>query len=312
MTLPSAISVENLSHRYGDRVALNDVSLSVAAGEIFGLLGPNGSGKTTLFRVLCTLLPIQQGRASLAGFDLSSSAAQVRLAIGITFQSPSLDDRLTVYENLKHQSRLYGLPTASIRSRIAELLERVGMSDRSNEIVSNLSGGMKRRVEIAKGLLHSPALLLLDEPSTGLDPGARHDLWKYLRNLREQQNVTILVTTHLMDEAELCDRLAILNRGQVVALDTPDALRSALGGDCITIAGTDPKSLSEKIEQRFALEVRQVGDSLRIERTRGHELIRDLMEAFPEEIESISLGKPTLEDVFIHQTGHRFWEEERA
>jgi ABC-2 type transport system ATP-binding protein len=312
MTPPSAISVENLWHRYADRTALQDVSLNVESGEVFGLLGPNGSGKTTLFRILCTLLPVREGRVAVAGHPLPADAEKVRRAIGITFQSPSLDDRLTVYENLKHQARLYGLPTGTIRSRIVELLAHVGLLERSSEIVSKLSGGMKRRVEIAKGLLHGPRLLLLDEPSTGLDPGARHDLWNYLRNLQHEQRITVLVTTHLMDEAERCDRLAILNHGQIVALDTPETLRTALGGDCITITGASMKALRDRIRERFSLEVRLVGETLRIERSRGHELIRELVEAFPEDIQSISLGKPTLEDVFIHRTGHRFWEEAPA
>ncbi|MBD3674775.1 MAG: ABC transporter ATP-binding protein [Planctomycetaceae bacterium] len=307
---PAAIQVEAVSYAYGERPALRDVSFQVESQEIFGLLGPNGSGKTTLFRLLCTLLPIQSGQASLAQADVATAPEAVRRKIGITFQAPSLDDRLTVRENLKHHGHLYGLRGSELSQRIAELLEHVGLSDRINETVSKLSGGMKRRVEIAKGLLHRPEVLLLDEPSTGLDPGARHDLWRYLHRLRDEQRVTVLVTTHLMEEAERCDRLAILNHGELVALETPERLRSSIGGDCITIQTDDNELLRKKLADQFQIEATPIGPQLRIERENGHELIRDLVAAFPEEIESISLGKPTLEDVFIQKTGHRFWESE--
>jgi len=308
---PAAIRVDHLSHNYGERAALQDVSFEVAPQEIFGLLGPNGSGKTTLFRLLCTLLPIQSGSAHLAGADVSSNPDEVRRRIGITFQSPSLDDRLTVWENLKHHGHLYGLSGKPLAERIEQLLSHVGLSDRSGDIVAELSGGMKRRVEIAKGLLHHPNVLLLDEPSSGLDPGARHDLWKYLQRLRNEQQVTILVTTHLMEEAERCDRLAILNHGQLVALDTPERLRSSIGGDCITIQAPDTDGLSHEIAERFGVQPSLVAGQLRLEREDGHELLRDLVAAFPDQIETISLGKPTLEDVFIQKTGHQFWEEEQ-
>jgi len=312
MSNPAAISVEALSYSYGERVALSEVSFEVKPQEIFGLLGPNGSGKTTLFRLLCTLMPIQSGAASLSKADVKTSPAEVRRKIGITFQSPSLDDRLTVRENLKHHGHLYGLRGSELTQRIEQLLTHVGLVDRMGETVSKLSGGMKRRVEIAKGLLHRPEILLLDEPSTGLDPGARHDLWQYLRKLRDEQQVTILVTTHLMEEAERCDRLAILNQGELVAIDTPEMLRSSIGGDCITISTPDQNSLQKNLRDRFQLDAVIIGNQLRIERENGHELIRDLVDAFPDDSESISLGKPTLEDVFIQKTGHRFWEAEEV
>lgn len=310
MSDPAAISVEALSYSYGERVALSDVSFQVKPEEIFGLLGPNGSGKTTLFRLLCTLMPIQSGAASLSEADVKTSPAEVRRKIGITFQSPSLDDRLTVRENLKHHGHLYGLRGSELAQLIEQLLTHVGLVDRMGETVSKLSGGMKRRVEIAKGLLHRPEILLLDEPSTGLDPGARHDLWQYLRKLRDEQQVTILVTTHLMEEAERCDRLAILNQGELVAMDTPEMLRSSIGGDCITISTSDQNSLQNRLRDQFQLDASIIGNQLKIGRENGHELIRDLVDAFPDDIESISLGKPTLEDVFIQKTGHRFWEDE--
>ena len=305
-----AVSVSGLRHRYGDREALGGIDFAVSAGEIFGLLGPNGGGKTTLFRLLATLLPVQSGVATLMGLDVASQQHAVRQLIGVTFQSPSVDGKLTVGENLKHQAHLYGLSGKTAASRIDELLSRLGLTDRRRDRVDSLSGGLKRRVEVAKSLLHHPRVLLLDEPSTGLDPGARHDLWEYLTRLRREEGTTILVTTHLMEETEQCDRLGILDRGHLVALGTPDELRLSVGGDCLTIQTLEPATLSEKIVSRFQIAPRRIGDSLRIERHAGHELLRDIVTAFPAEISAISLAKPTLEDVFIARTGHRFWESE--
>ena len=305
-----AVNVAGLVHRYGNRAALCGIDFSVSTGEIFGLLGPNGGGKTTLFRLLATLLPIQSGIVTLLGLDVDKEARRVREQIGVTFQSPSLDGRLTVFENLTHQAHLYGLSGRSGSARIDVLLNRLGLTDRRRDLAGSLSGGLKRRVEVAKSLLHSPRVLLLDEPSTGLDPGARHDLWDYLTRLRRDEQTTILVTTHLMEEAERCDRLGILDRGNMVAMGTPDELRLSVGGDCLTIQSLDPVALSRRIEERFQLKPRQIGESLRIERQSGHELLRDIVGSFSEEITSISLSKPTLEDVFIVKTGHRFWEDE--
>jgi ABC-2 type transport system ATP-binding protein len=234
----------------------------------------------------------------------------VRRMIGVTFQSPSLDPKLTVFENLKHQAHLYGLCGKPMRERIDELLARLGLADRRSDRAESLSGGLKRRVEIAKGLLHNPRLLLLDEPSTGLDPGARHDVWRYLSQLRDESGVTTLVTTHLMEEAEHCDRLGILDRGRLVASGTPDELRASVGGDCLTIQTEQADDLAARIEERFDVKPQRLGDSLRIEQEAGHELLRDLVAAFPNDIDSVSLGKPTLEDVFITRTGHRFWDDE--
>src|SRR5579872_232284 len=224
----AAIEVEGLRHSYGERAALRGVSFDVRPGEIFALLGPNGSGKTTLFRILSTLMLPTGGRAVIARFDPARQPAEVRRRLGIVFQSPSADLKLTVAENLRHQGHLYGLRGAVLRERIEEMLGRVGLADRARDKVETLSGGMQRRVELAKGLMHRPDVLLLDEPTTGLDPGARLDVWQYLRELRAQERVSILVTTHLMEEAERCDRLAILNSGEIVALGTPVALRGQI------------------------------------------------------------------------------------
>ena len=308
-----ALAVEGVSFRYGDRQALNRVTFAVQPGEIFGLLGPNGGGKTTLFRILSTTLPVQEGKASLAGLDVASTPDAVRQIIGVTFQSPSIDPKLTVGENLTYQGHLYGLKGATLMHRTDELLKRLGLSDRRSDIAETLSGGLKRRVEIAKSLLHEPRILLLDEPSTGLDPGARHDLWRYLSQLRDESGVTVMVTTHLMEEAERCDRLGLLSKGELVALGTPDDLRSSVGGDCITVQPAVPESdLATRIRERFNVEVQEVDGAVRVEREQGHELVRDLVAAFPNDVKSVAFGKPTLEDVFIRKTGHRFWDEETS
>jgi ABC-2 type transport system ATP-binding protein len=304
----SAIEIAGLSHWYGERRALDDVSLAVEPGEVFGLLGPNGGGKTTLFRVLSTLLPVQTGSVQVLGCDARRAPAAIRRRIGVTFQSPSLDGKLTVLENLRHQGHLYGLAGRALRGRIDGLLDRLALAGRAGDRVETLSGGLKRRVEIAKGLLHGPELLLLDEPSTGLDPGARLELWRHLGALRGDAGVTVVVTTHLMDEAERCGRLAVLDRGRLVALGAPDELRGSLGGDCLTIHSEDPAGLAREIAGRFGIDPQPLGDALRIEHPRGHELLGRLMEAFPDRITNVALGKPTLEDVFIARTGHRFWE----
>lgn len=310
MTDP-ALDVEGVSFRYGDRQALSDVTFAVQPGEIFGLLGPNGGGKTTLFRILSTTLPIQQGNATLAGHDVATAPDAVRSAIGVTFQSPSLDPKLTVGENLTYQGHLYGLTGSALKQRSDQLLSRLGLSDRRGDIAETLSGGLKRRVEIAKSLLHEPRILLLDEPSTGLDPGARHDLWRYLSELRKEAGVTVMVTTHLMEEAERCDRLGLLSQGELVAQGTPDELRASVGGDCITVQPSQPENdLATRIREKFNVEAQEIDGAVRVEREQGHELVRDLVAAFPDDVKSVAFGKPTLEDVFIQRTGHRFWDEE--
>lgn len=308
--MPSpAVVIAGLRHSYGEREALAGVSFELAEGEVFGLLGPNGGGKTTLFKILATLLPVQSGSATILGHNVASQSDAVRREIGVTFQSPSLDPKLTVRENLKFHGLLYGLSGPTLEARIHELLTRLGLVDRAKDLAETLSGGLKRRVEIAKSLLHGPRVLLLDEPSTGLDPGARHDLWTYLSQLRNGSGVTVLVTTHLMEEAERCDRLGILDRGQLVGLGTPSELRGSIGGDVITLETDDAEGLAAAIRERFGMEPQRFGNALRIERTAGHELIRDLVAALGERIRSASLGKPTLEDVFIQRTGHKFWDD---
>jgi ABC-2 type transport system ATP-binding protein len=247
------------------------------------------------------------GHARIMGFDVAREPNNLRRQIGVVFQAQSIDVKLTATENLWHQGHLYGLHGASLRTRIAEMLGRVGLADRAHEKAETFSGGMQRRLELAKGLLHHPSVLLLDEPTTGLDPGARRDLWQYLAILRDEERVTVIVTTHLMEEAERCDRLAILNEGKVVALGTPDELKREIGGDVILLDTKHPESLVESIRARFHIDAQVLHGQVRFERENGHRFITDVVEAFPGEIEAISVSKPTLEDVFIHRTGHRFW-----
>ena len=306
---PSALVANDLTHRYGDRVALDHLSLRVAPREIFGLLGPNGGGKTTLFRILSTLVRPTSGSASILGLDLLRDTAALRSRIGVVFQAPSLDKKLRVRENLAHQGHLYGLSGSALRERIDHLLIEFNLRDRTHDLVETLSGGLQRRVEIAKSLLHRPELLLLDEPSTGLDPGARIDLWQTLYRLRDQQDVTILLTTHLMEEAARCDRVAILDLGRIVALDPPEKLCAEIGGDVISARTRDATSLAERIAQSLGVEVSVLNDEVRIEHPDGYSFITRLAEAFPGEIDSVTLAKPTLEDVFIAKTGRRLSED---
>jgi ABC-2 type transport system ATP-binding protein len=258
------------------------------------------------------LLPVQAGEVRMLTFDVARDQAAVRGAIGVTFQAPSLDRKLTVRENLRAQGYLYGLMGARLSARIDALISRLGLADRAADRVESLSGGLARRVEIAKGLLHDPRILLLDEPSTGLDPGARADLWTYLRLLQSEEGVTVLVTTHLMEEAERCDKLAILDSGKLVALGTPAELRDSIGGDCLTIQATASEDLARRIASRFTVAPQVVGGQIRIETDRGQDLIGPLVAEFGRETSSITLGKATLEDVFIQRTGHKFWDASAA
>lgn len=299
----SIVQIDRLTHSYGQRVAVDDLSLSVDAGQIFGFLGPNGSGKTTLFRILSTLIAAPAGKVKLFEMDLAEQRDAIREKIGVVFQSPSLDKQLTARENLMHQGHLYGLVGQALRDRMDELLARVSLTDRQHERVGSFSGGMRRRVELAKGLLHRPTLLLLDEPSTGLDPGARIDLWRYLQEIRHQDGVTVLLTTHLMEEADQCDQLAIMNQGKLLANDTPTNLKSTIGGDVITIYTRQPNEVSQRVSTELGLTVKEIDGSLRIEAPAAHTLIPRLIEILPGMVDSVSMGRPTLQDVFVKLTG---------
>ena len=316
----SVITVNHLSHTYdGVRRAVDDVSFDVQAGEIFGLLGPNGSGKTTIVRVLATMLAPGDGSARICNVDVAQEAATVRRRLGVVFQMPSLDAKLTARENMAHQGHLYGLRGASLAARIDEGLARFDLAERAGELVEKFSGGMRRRVELAKALLHRPSVVIMDEPSTGLDPAARNDLWRILDALGEEQGVTILLTTHLMDEADRCDRLAVMAQGKLVALDTPEALKSRVGGDVIVVEpDIEPAdTLAAAIGQRFTgwrndTAPRVVNERVHMERDHCAAFVAELSAAFANRIKSVTVGRPTLEDAFLHLTGKPMREAEHA
>ncbi|HYG63266.1 MAG TPA: ATP-binding cassette domain-containing protein, partial [Thermoanaerobaculia bacterium] len=293
--------------RGGARKALAGVGFQVAAGEVFGFLGPNGGGKSTLFRILATLARPERGEVRIFGIDPARQVREVRRLLGVVFQSPGLDLQLTVGENLLHHGHLYGLRGRALARAIDEALARFGLADRREERARTLSGGLRRRVEIAKALLHGPRLLLLDEPSTGLDPGARRDLWDTLESLRAG-GVTVLLTTHSMEEADRCDRLALLDRGSLVAEGTPAALKEEVGGDVVTLTGRDPESLARDLAARFPGLAPAVWEgAVQITRERAHELVARLVEALPGRIDSVTVARPSLEDVFLRRTGHRLY-----
>jgi ABC-2 type transport system ATP-binding protein len=299
------VSVENLTHKYGERTALSGLTFSVAEGTVFGLFGPNGGGKSTLFRILATMMAPSEGRVTVAGHDVDREPDQVRRHIGVVFQSQSLDKKLTVQENLHGQGNLHGLSGRYLAGRIADALARLGLTDRRDDIVESLSGGLRRRVEIAKALLHRPKVLLMDEPSTGLDPGARRELADYMSELRVREGVTILITTHILDEADRCDHLLLLHEGQRVAEGTPDELKARVGGDVVMLQVRDDESIKARIAERFQVSPQEINGTLRIEIRNGHRFVANVVEAFPGAIESVAMHKPTLEDVFLDETGVR-------
>lgn len=304
----------DLARNFGARRALDGVTLAVQEAEIFGLLGPNGGGKTTLFRILCTMLPPGSGSARVNGHDVVSAPAAVRSSIGVVFQSPSLDPQLTVAENLRYGGNLHGLRGPDLEKRWREAAEALRVADRADDRVKNLSGGLQRRVEIAKSLLPRPRVLLLDEPSTGLDPVARVDLWAILEQLREHSGITTVLTTHLMDEAERCDRVAVLHRGSLLACDTPDALRATIGADVLTLVCRRPDVVAEKLQSDFGWTAVVRDGAVRLEIPKAHAEVARIVEAFPGEVRSVTAGRPTLEDVFVRLTGERlggpFFEED--
>jgi len=306
-----SIKVEQLVRHFGKNVAVDDVSFNVDSGEIFGFLGPNGAGKTTTINMLCTLLRPTSGSAIVNGYDVDKQQALVRQSIGIIFQDASLDDKLTGRENLLFHGMLYGLSADDFSNKSAKLLDMVELTGRAEEVVQNYSGGMKRRLEIARGLLHNPKVLFLDEPTLGLDPQTRRHIWDYLITLRERQGVTMFMTTHYMEEAEHCDRIAIIDHGKIVGLDTPEALKAMVGDDIIIATTDDNEQASRRLHKSHGVDTR-VGpeNELIIETERGDQFIPEMMSVLTDQIQgtisvkSVSLRRPTLEDVFVKLTGH--------
>lgn len=310
-----AIETRDLTKEFNGLVAVNKVNLGIKRGELFGLLGPNGAGKTTLIHMLCTILPPTEGTAKVAGFDIHDEQDSVRKSIGITFQDPSLDNRLTGRENLDFHGRVYGMDKAQRERRIAEVLKLVEMQDRANALAQTYSGGMRRRLEIARGLMHHPKVMFLDEPTLGLDPQTRRNIWDHIKRLNKKEHITILLTTHYMDEADyLCDRVGIIDHGKIISLDTPEKLKDELEGDIVSIEVSQPKKYAEIFQRsKYVKKVNVVGDYLHLTVTGGEKTIPKLMEIVAKhgnKVRSVGLRSPTLEDVFIRHTGRGIREEE--
>jgi ABC-2 type transport system ATP-binding protein len=304
------IQVDNLVKKYGQLVAVDHISFNVAPGEIFGFLGPNGAGKTTTINILCTLARPTSGKATLNGFDVVHQQNQVRHSIGLVFQDSSLDDRLTGMHNLNIHAMVYNVPSAVRAKRIEQVLKMVDLWDKRNHFVRTYSGGMKRRLELARGLLHYPKVLFLDEPTLGLDPQTRNHIWEYVLQLQKQEGTTVFLTTHYMDEAEKASRISIIDHGKVVAIDTPTNLKRQVGKDFVTVRTDDNKKAAEEIKLRYQTEARLDGDQLIFSVANGEEFLPVFIKEFGVRIASISLRRPTLEDVFLKLTGREIREEE--
>jgi ABC-2 type transport system ATP-binding protein len=303
------IEVEHLVKNYAALRAVNDVTFSVDQGEIFGLLGPNGAGKTTTISILCTLSKPTSGRALVNGFDVARQQGQVRQCIGLVFQDPSLDDRLTALENMDFHARVYNVPASLRKERIEQVLKMVELWERRRDIVKTFSGGMKRRLEIARGLIHRPRVLFLDEPTLGLDPQTRHRLWEFILGLRETEGTTVFLTTHYMDEAEYASRIAVIDHGQLIALDSPGGLKGRVGGDVISLSTADDQKARAELQARYKIEPRYDGGQLSFEIADGEKFIPTLIKGLETEILSISLRRPTLDDVFLKLTGRGLRDE---
>jgi ABC-2 type transport system ATP-binding protein len=304
------IEVTNLVKKYGQLTAVDDISFNVNQGEIFGFLGPNGAGKTTTINILCTLARPTSGQATLNGYDVTRQQNQVRHSIGLVFQDSSLDDRLTGLHNLRFHAMVYHVPVAEREKRIEHVLKMVDLWDKRNKFVRTYSGGMKRRLELARGLLHYPKVLFLDEPTLGLDPQTRNHIWEYVLELQKREGTTVFLTTHYMDEAEKATRIAIIDHGKLVAMDTPLKLKRMLGKDIITVITDDNTAAAEEIQSRYQTEVRREGDQLSFAVENGEEFLPVFIKESGLKITSISLRRPTLEDVFLKITGREIREEE--
>lgn len=305
--MSTVIRVESLTKKIGEFTAVDGIDFSVPGGEVFGFLGPNGAGKSTTIKILATLLKPTSGSASLAGFDVLRQPTQVRESIGLVFQDQSLDERLTAEENLQFHARLYDVPKDLFRSRAEQVLTMVDLWDRRASLVRTFSGGMKRRLEIARGLLHHPKVLFLDEPTLGLDPQTRNAIWQHVRKLRDEVGTTVFMTTHYMDEAENCDHIAIIDHGRIQALDTPAALKQTIGGDKIIVGG-DP-ALPDELAAKYGVAVQSVGSEFHFHVPLGAEFVPRVVADFNGKIRSIQVKQPSLEDVFLKLTGRAIREE---
>ena len=310
-----AIETRDLTKKYGDLTAVDKLNLTIDYGEVFGLLGPNGAGKTTIISMLCTMINPSSGGATVNGFDILKQPADVRRSIGIVFQDPSIDDRLTGRENLQLHTCLYDMPTELARKRISEVLNLVGLEDRADSAMRTYSGGMRRRLELARGLLHQPKVLFLDEPTLGLDPQTREHLWTYIEDLARTTEITIIITTHYMEEADqLCHKVAIIDYGKIKVIDTPANLKTAMKGDVITITTTQPEKLSTKLtELKLTPNIDSSRDTIRLTVSNADKLIPRLIKVANDigvEVSSVSIHRPTLNDVFLHYTGREIRAEE--
>jgi ABC-2 type transport system ATP-binding protein len=308
----AAIETEKLVKNYGDLEAVRGIDLDVAEGEVFGFLGPNGAGKSTTINMLCTLLRPTSGHALVAGHDVAREPDAVRRSIGLVFQDPALDDQLSARENLDFHGFIYGLGGRQLDERIKEALAMVELTERASSLVRTFSGGMKRRLEIARGLIHRPHVLFLDEPTIGLDPQTRGRIWAYLADVRRQEGITIFMTTHYMEEAEFCDRIAIIDRGTIQALGTPDELKAMVGGDVVTVGTPDTQAAAAEVRAAFEVEPQIVAGALRIEVADGAEFIPRLVRALSVPVTSVELRRPSLDDVFIKLTGRAIRDEEAS
>jgi len=308
----SIIKVENLVKRFGNITAVNDISFEVEEGMIFGFLGPNGAGKTTTINILCTLLSPTSGRAFIAGYNCMKEPSEVRKAIGIVFQDTTLDKDLTAYENLIFHAYLYDVPKNEMKERVNDVLKFVDLYERKDDLVKKFSGGMKRRLEVARGLIHRPRVLFLDEPTLGLDPQSRTNLWEFITELPGKNNVTIFMTTHYMEEAEVCDRIAIIDDGRIIAMDTPEELKKTVGGDVVSLKTNDNKHAKEDIEKLFKLDVSEKENVLYMTCDRGDTCIPEIIRTLGQTVLSVRIQRPTLNDVFLKLTGRTIREGETS
>jgi ABC-2 type transport system ATP-binding protein len=306
------IQAKGLVKRYKDVEAVRGIDLEVRAGEIFGFLGPNGAGKSTTISMLCTLLRPTSGTARVAGIDVVHDPSGVRQRIGLVFQDPSLDDQLTGRENLEFHAFIYSVPSAERRKRIDEMLALLQLTDRASSQVKTYSGGMKRRLEIARGMLHQPQILFLDEPTLGLDPQTRQTIWTHVNELRDTKGVTIFMTTHYMDEAEYCDRIAVIDRGQIVALGTPDELKAMVGGDVVTITSSQPEAAGREIKEILGVTPSREDGTLRMEVPDGRAFVPRLVRELTAPVDTVSMRRPSLDDVFLKLTGRAIRDEEAS